>query len=339
VNQMQEIGRIVNLAALKKSGAYYIGPCPFCGGEDRFNLKHTDQGWKWFCRVCGDGKYHSVVDFAIRQTGNLPQAVDWLKWLGLDVEGKNAAGFARQKPERIDYELWQDQADDLLSEWREEMQKESSKKVKEYLAKRGIDEAAILRYGLGYNRTDRYEPREKWGLADGNRLWIPRGIVLPYYDRSEAVIGVNIRRPILQGHKYHKIAGSRRGLFGWKNLAKGIHLFTEGEFDCMVAEAHLDDVVGVASWGSATQQEIDMDMLWEYADVLLAGQVAIYVMDNDEAGERALDKLKLLGERIIAVRSPRGYKDLTEYWQEGNDLWEWFKEMILETGIVLPTDE
>lgn len=41
---------------LKAAGAYYIGPCPFCGGRDRFTVKATKDGPRWHCRHCGDGK-------------------------------------------------------------------------------------------------------------------------------------------------------------------------------------------------------------------------------------------------------------------------------------------
>jgi hypothetical protein len=55
--------------ALRKSGAYHIGPCPFCGGVDRFTIKHTDRGDRWHCRGCGGDQYHSVIDFVMRRDG------------------------------------------------------------------------------------------------------------------------------------------------------------------------------------------------------------------------------------------------------------------------------
>lgn len=48
---------------------WYSGPCPFCGGEDRFVLKHEPRSnnWLWFCRNCGDGKYSDAIDYIIRR--------------------------------------------------------------------------------------------------------------------------------------------------------------------------------------------------------------------------------------------------------------------------------
>lgn len=55
---------------LRKVGAnWYAGPCPFCGGTDRFVLKHTSDGWRWLCRHCTNGKYFDVVDYIQRREG------------------------------------------------------------------------------------------------------------------------------------------------------------------------------------------------------------------------------------------------------------------------------
>jgi putative DNA primase/helicase len=45
---LQQIG--ISVRFLTKKG----GPCPMCGGKDRFAF--TDKGWgRWYCRGCGDG--------------------------------------------------------------------------------------------------------------------------------------------------------------------------------------------------------------------------------------------------------------------------------------------
>ncbi len=54
---------------LRRHGRYHIGPCPFCGGDDRFTIKRTDEGDLWICRRCGDGKYHDAVAFRMRAEG------------------------------------------------------------------------------------------------------------------------------------------------------------------------------------------------------------------------------------------------------------------------------
>lgn len=53
---------------LKRVGAgWHSGPCPFCGGHDRFVLKRTADGWRWLCRHCTDGRYLDVIDYVQRR--------------------------------------------------------------------------------------------------------------------------------------------------------------------------------------------------------------------------------------------------------------------------------
>jgi hypothetical protein len=67
INQTFDLpGLVLQQVPLKKAGSYYIGPCPMCGGRDRFVLKSTPNGWRWFCRQCGDGKYHTPIDFVMK---------------------------------------------------------------------------------------------------------------------------------------------------------------------------------------------------------------------------------------------------------------------------------
>lgn len=52
---------------LKKSGVYWIGPCPFCSGTDRFQLKTQGDITKWYCRGCGLDRYHDAIDYVMKR--------------------------------------------------------------------------------------------------------------------------------------------------------------------------------------------------------------------------------------------------------------------------------
>lgn len=52
---------------LKKQRAYHVGPCPFCGGRDRFQLKTVGAITKWYCRGCGLDRYHDAIDYMQRR--------------------------------------------------------------------------------------------------------------------------------------------------------------------------------------------------------------------------------------------------------------------------------
>ncbi len=70
INQTIEIIPLLGYE-LKKAGGYHVGACPFCGGTDRFTVKHTRDGDRCHCRQCWDGKYHTVIDLVMRRD-NVP---------------------------------------------------------------------------------------------------------------------------------------------------------------------------------------------------------------------------------------------------------------------------
>jgi hypothetical protein len=72
---------------LHRRGMYSVGPCPLCGGTDRFVVKHAPDGDLWLCRKCGgDQKYHSAIEFIMRRD-HLPFKAA-LAVLGADAPAK-----------------------------------------------------------------------------------------------------------------------------------------------------------------------------------------------------------------------------------------------------------
>ena len=57
---------VMALADIKPTHGWWIGPCPLCGGTDRFNMKQTAQGWRWLCRKCTGGKYHDSIEMMMK---------------------------------------------------------------------------------------------------------------------------------------------------------------------------------------------------------------------------------------------------------------------------------
>lgn len=59
------------LVPLKKigtsSGGEWSGPCPFCGGNDRFSVQPYHDEPRWLCRYCTDGKWKDIIDFIQRR--------------------------------------------------------------------------------------------------------------------------------------------------------------------------------------------------------------------------------------------------------------------------------
>ncbi len=67
VKQINLLALVERHTTLKRTGrGYWAGPCPFCGGRDRFVVKHTANRWRWLCRHCTDARYLDGVDFVQR---------------------------------------------------------------------------------------------------------------------------------------------------------------------------------------------------------------------------------------------------------------------------------
>lgn len=66
-----ELNKRINLDLLaandttlkRKNANENSGPCPFCGGRDRFSV----QADKWLCRHCTEGKWADPIDYAMRR--------------------------------------------------------------------------------------------------------------------------------------------------------------------------------------------------------------------------------------------------------------------------------
>jgi phage/plasmid primase-like uncharacterized protein len=59
-------------ARLKKAGPEYIGPCPMCGGTDRFSINVRKDLYN--CRHCGGG---DAIELVRRATGmSYPAALE-----------------------------------------------------------------------------------------------------------------------------------------------------------------------------------------------------------------------------------------------------------------------
>lgn len=134
---------------LKKAGGYHIGACPFCGGKDRFTVKHTPAGDRWHCRHCGEDKYHDAIDFIMRRDGvNFTEACTILGGDKLYRAPKNTTSIHPETPKTIELPdqgrfigIMDMAADDLLTA--------DGVPAQEYLYSRGILPAAWYAWHLG----------------------------------------------------------------------------------------------------------------------------------------------------------------------------------------------
>jgi DNA primase len=222
---------------LQKVGAYHVGACPFCGGKDRFTIKHTPDGDRWHCRQCGDGKYHTVIDFIMRRDEvGFKEA---LQMLGGEA-GQHRLNPARQiqTPPKNHIELPTAETQAKMSRVMDmgvvRLESSAGQRAQAFLRKRGLLKHTLQMFNLGFisrpeyvnNKVDRFRP----------------AISIPWYDSSsafyehKAMMGIKFRFIDDEPIRYKAFGDDKFLLFGlWDALPESHDtlLLIEGEFNCM----------------------------------------------------------------------------------------------------------
>lgn len=316
---------------LKPSGRYHIGPCPFCGGRDRFNVYHADDGDLWHCRGCGDGRYQDVVSFFMKRDGlTFPQVL--AAHGGTTGAGSHHTTLTREarRPalDTAPPEDWQSAALTALAQCSDASHWERTAAARAaygYLInQRGLTTETIYGASLGFNTTWRDIPGAG-RLAPG--ITMPAMIAgqLWYVQvRTTKTARAAAQKDGRQLDKYHALTGSKlKALFqADKLLTAETAVVTEGEFDALLLSQFLPDGWTAVTMGSAGALPDNPAWLRYFAAV----QRVYVVMDNDEAGQTAVGKWRGLLPWVDLLPVPEGHNDVTDYWQAGGDLAAWVNQ-------------
>jgi len=317
-------------------GGEYQGPCPGCGGEDRFHVwpeQNRGEGSYW-CRQCGRGGdcIQFLRDFeglSFREACNrLGRPVPDSRDLSAPraSSGKERDPASHGSPE----ELWREKAVKFC-DWSYEQLFDHLEAL-DYLKSRGIREDTIGCYGLGWNPgnkgKDLYRAREAWGLSKvvkpngGARpLWLPVGAVIPYFAGGE-IQRLRIRRPeprvFSPNLSYYVVPGSSMATMLVEPQRKA-HVVVESELDAILVAQEAGETAGAVSMGNASAKpdEEGTRVLRESLQVLVA-------LDFDGAGAKYWPWWKEHFPDCERWPVPKG-KDPGEAYQAGVDLREWIR--------------
>ena len=207
--------------------------------------------------------------------------------------------------------------------------------VMDYLSTRGLDEAAVKKFCLGYfpgenGQACMYRSRASWGLSKvvndktGREkvLWVPRGIVIPCFVDGK-VYRVRIRRPKPDlnpnnAARYYVLPGSGMDSFSIDPGQKAL-VVVESELDGILVARHAGSLTGVIALGSATAKP--GTGVFHHLKTALRILVAL---DFDEAGLKAWAWWE---KTFPAARQwPVPFeKDPGDAFKKGLDLKEWVK--------------
>ncbi len=309
---IEVVARHVRLA---RRGREHLGLCPF---HQEKTPSFTVSEAKGFYHCFGCGQHGNAIDFVMAIEGlDFGQAIARLAEL-TGLPAPRRAGGAEAPVDRTLYAV-----NEAAARWLAgRLEGAQGAEAAAYLARRGLDPATILRFGLGY--------------APGDRTALKRALQAEGYDERTAIEAGLLVRPEDGGPSFdrfrHRVTfpiHDRRGRvvgFGGRALgearAKYLNtpdtpLFHKGELlyglalarpavrergTVLVAEGYMD-VIALAQAGFANAvaplgtaiTEAQLALLWQLADE------PVVCLDGDEAGLRAAHRLI---ERALPVLSP-----------------------------------
>lgn len=273
-------------------GGEFSGPCPFCGGHDRFCVwpNHPCGRGRFWCRRC-DRKGDAIQFLRERDGLSFHEAVRELGgYLPVRIE-QWAPRVDRAAPLPVATHppcpTWQARGRQLADKAEEALWAGENWALDE-LRRRGLDDDTIHRAGLGLNPTSWRDDPGRWGL-DGKPVWLPRGIVIPWRADRE-LWRLNIRRPAgdLEGKKSPKYIGPRG--WGGGNPIYGIGavgrdrpvVMVEGELDALTVAQVAGHLVDAVATGST-----DGGRRVRWISRLAMAPVVLIAFDADQAGDQA----------------------------------------------------
>ena len=282
------------------------GPCPFCGGTDRFHLQ-PHRG-RWFCRQCtgepGDAGWMDAIDYVQRRHGlSFREAVAYLNNSGPPVSAIVRAPPPVLKRERPLWRstAWQSSAWSFVRGAQRRLNSAEGQTGQNYLLGRSILPTTWQTWGLGLARP--WHPLRRQHLPAITLPWqqeqrlcaVQYRFIEPGQDKSE---------------RFCQRKGGQRLLFGTQNLAgRETLLLVEGELNALSLWQVVGDRIDVLSCGP--QGNIVRSSVLKQIVALAARYQRMVVWTDDEhVARQAVSQLQATGLAAAtfahAIWSPQG---------------------------------
>lgn len=339
------------------NGGEWAGPCPLCGGGDRFLVwpNRGKEGGSYWCRQCNIGgdviqycrdvRKMSFPEACLRVGRELPGPSyrRSVKKTQASTMQYHATPALQQETSVVDPGLWQARARTLVDETTYNLwHYQQDRWLKWLTSHRGLHEETVKEASLGVMLLDRWPEPQTWGLApefkeDGRvkRVWLAQGHTIPLLEGSE-VLRIKFRRP--------KSAGDPRYLF-LRGSSPQVRVINPHSLSFVIVENELDGLlvaqegsslgIGVIALGSAS---VKPGSLAPEVQAALKNSSYILISLDFDPPKDAEDKDAWAGGKAARAwlkKFPQAHrwlpvkgKDVTEMWQAGVSIKAW-----LEAGI------
>lgn len=315
----------------KISAKEWAGPCPMCGGDDRFRVKVNG----WFCRHCHNEPWQDAVALVMGV-----EKCTFADALGRMDGNAFTLPPERRKPVASDKTgsgQWNEsKAAALLQTAQEALYNAVDTRGAEYLMGRGLTPATWQRFGLGY-KSDCPLPGTWNSEAEQHSHQPQPAILMPWYAGNKLIA---IRYRFLQSHTYADrdgkeqttkqtaLFGSSFGarLFGGQCLARCAEdlrtlVICEGEINAMsIYQIANETKVDVLSLGSESQRLTNL-----MVDYARRFKHIIVWADRPEVAKSLMAALP--GAYGVAVPNGQDANDLLQADQLGGYLTAWRFQM------------
>lgn len=304
-------------------GGQYNGPCPWCGGHDRFRIQPYYGNYGWFaCARCD--RRGSTVDYLMLRRGmSRGEALHAVGWQSAGHDAPHVsvppAALTGRHQWNDPANQWQAAAWDFALACRDTLWSPAGQAALNYLRGRGLNDRTIRAAMLGYHAHVEYGPASVWGSKSPLKLW--RGITIPWISRHQGQIWrltVRDERANDKSERYRQVSGGSNGLYLADSLTlkRPVTVVTEGEFDALsLAQVcgHTSAVVATGTTSGARTPQC-LSLLSRQKRVLIA-------FDAEEAGDEAA---RWWLARLPGARRLRPWgKDASAMLQAGLDLTAW----------------
>jgi DNA polymerase I len=314
-------------------GGQYNGPCPFCGGTDRFRVQPNHGTYGWFaCNACG--RKGSAIDYLMLKRGvSKQEALTVVGWMPntedtASVQVPQAAFDARPQWDEPPAQ-WQNAASAFYRHCQRVLWSEQGQNALAYLRLRGFTDLTIKAAKLGYHPRAIYGAAREWGRA----VKLAQGIVIPwFFERKVWRITIRDERVAEGERRYTQVAGGSNGLYLADTLTfkRPLVVMTEGELDALSIAQECEKRVAIVATGttqgSHTPRWISM-LAKQEAPVLIAFDAE---KNGDTAARWWIQRLE------NAQRLRPWWKDVNQMLQDGADLKEWLAMGLGERDGVHP---